>query len=64
MYIPPHMQICQKTVTDEKERDKLLWHIPSVPHAGHSGINATVGKISQWYCRKGLKEDVKIYVSD
>ena len=64
MYIPPHTQIRQKIVTDEKERDKFLWHIHSAPHAGHSAINATVDKISQRYYWKGLKEDVKIYISD
>ena len=66
MYIPPHTQIRQKIVTDEKERDMILWHIHSAPYAGHSGINATVDKISQRYYWKGLKEDVtiKIYLLD
>ena len=64
MYIPPHTQIHQKIVTDEKERVKILWHIHSAPHAGHSGINATVEKIIQRYYLKGLKEDVTIYVRD
>ena len=61
---PPHTHIHQKIVTDEKERDKILCHIHSAPPAGHSGISATVDKISQRYYWKGLNEDVKIYVSD
>ena len=36
----------------------------SAPQAGHSGINATVDKITQRFYWKGLKDDVKVYVSD
>ena len=30
---------------------------------GHSGVNATLHKISNYYCWNGMKEDVQEYVS-
>jgi hypothetical protein len=30
---------------------------------GHSGVNATLNKISNYYCWNGMKEDVQEYVS-
>ena len=58
MYVQPHTNIRQNIITDEKEKEKILWH------AGHSGVNAIVDKITQQYYWKGVKGDVKTYVSD
>jgi hypothetical protein len=30
---------------------------------GHSGVNATLNKISTYYCWNGIKEDVQEHVS-
>jgi hypothetical protein len=30
---------------------------------GHSGINATLSKMSNFYCWNGMKEDVQEYAS-
>ena len=41
-----------------------MWQMHSMPHAGYSGINTTIDKISQRFYWIGLKEDEKAYVSD
>ena len=65
MYVQPHTNIRQKIITDEKEKEKILWQVQSAPpHASHSGVNAIVDKITQRYYWKGVKGDVKTYVSD
>ena len=63
VYHPPNTDICQRIITDVDEKHRVLWHMHSAPHAGHSGINATVDKITQRFYWKGLR-DVKVYVSD
>jgi hypothetical protein len=35
----------------------------SAPHAGHSGVNATVDKITQRFYWKGVKNDAQAYIS-
>ena len=51
--------IRQKIITDEKEKEKILWQVHSAPHAGHSGVNATADKITPRFYWKGVKGDVK-----
>ena len=64
VYVQPHTNIRQKIITDEKEKEKILWQVHSAPLAGHSGVNAIVYKITQRYYWKGVMGDVKTYVSD
>ena len=63
VYVQRHTNIRQKVITKEKDKDKILWQVHYAPHAGHSGVNATVDKITQRYYWKGVKGDVKSYVS-
>ena len=58
------MNIHQQIITNGDEKNKIMWQMHSAPHAGYNGINAIVEKISQRFYWKGLKEDVKAYVSD
>ena len=51
-----------KIIIDEKKKEKIFWQVLSAPHAG--GVNAIVEKITQRYYWKGVKGDVKTYVSD
>ena len=64
VYVQPHTNIRHKIITDEKEKEKILWQVHSAPHAGHSVVNAIVDKITQRYYWKGVKGDIKTYVSD
>ena len=63
MYRPPNSNLRLKVVTSNKELNDILWNFHSAPFAGHSGINATINKISQRYYWKGIKDTVKDYVS-
>ena len=63
MYKPPNSNIRQRIVTDRNERQNILWQMHSAPHAGQSGVNATVDKITQLIYWKGVKNDVQAYVS-
>ena len=63
MYKPPNTNIRQRIVTDRNERQKILWQMHSAPHAGHSGVNATVDKITQRFYWKGVKNDAQAYIS-
>ena len=64
MYVQPHTNIRQKIITDENEKEKILWQVHSAPPAAHSGANAIVDKITQRYYWKRVKSDVKTYISD
>ena len=42
---------------------EILKHHHSEAMGGHRGVNATLQKISNYYCWNGMKEDVQEYVS-
>ena len=46
-----------------EEISEILKQYHSNPMGGHSGINNTLAKISQYYLWNGMKEDVIEYVS-
>jgi hypothetical protein len=50
-------------VTELKEMQDILYQYHSNPMGGHSGINNTLSKISNFYMWNGMKEDVVEYVS-
>ena len=49
---------------DVKEISEILYQYHSNPMGGHSGINNTLAKVSQYYTWNGMKEDVVQYVSN
>ena len=55
--------IHRKVVLDVAEVREILHHDHSDPMGGHSGINATLCKVSNFYFWNGMKEDVQEYVS-
>ena len=42
---------------------EVLKHYHSNPMGGHSGVNATLGKVSALHHWNGMKEDIQEYVS-
>ena len=46
-----------------EEIGEILHYHHSQAMGGHSGVNATLNKISNHYCWNGMKEDVQEYVS-
>ena len=55
--------LLKKVVTDLQEILEILNQYHSNPMGGHSGINSTLSKTSQYYYWNGMKEDVVEYVS-
>ena len=55
--------IRRKVVLTIEEIGEILHHHHSKAMGGHSGVNATLNKISNYYCWNGMKEDVQEYVS-
>jgi hypothetical protein len=55
--------IQKKVVLTLEEIAEILHHRHSNAMGGHSGVNATLNKISNYYCWNGMKEDVQEYVS-
>ena len=53
----------KKVVLTIEEIQDILNHYHSNPMGGHSGVNATLNKISNHYCWNGMKQDVQEYVS-
>ena len=53
----------KKVVLHEDEAVELLKFYHSSGTGGHSGINATLSKISQYYTWNGMKQDVLEFVS-
>jgi hypothetical protein len=49
---------------DVEEISEILHQYHSNPMGGHSGINNTLAKVSQYYIWNGIKEDVVEYVSN
>ena len=52
-----------KVVTDLDEIQEILHQYHYNAMGGHSGINNTLAKISNFYIWSGMKEDVVEYVS-
>ena len=55
--------IRRKVVLTIEEIGEILHHHHSEAMGGHSGVNATLNKISNYFCWNGMKEDVQEYVS-
>ncbi len=53
----------KKVVFELEEIKDILKQYHSNPMGGHSGINNTLAKISQYYTWNGMKADVTEYVS-
>ena len=49
--------------TMEEISEVLHHHHSNAMGGGHSGVNATLDKISNYYCWNGMKEDIQEYVS-
>ncbi|XP_068228909.1 uncharacterized protein [Palaemon carinicauda] len=62
-YCAPNTMIWQKIITADEERQKILVSCHSTPLGSHSGINATTEKITRQFYWKGVKEDVREFVS-
>ncbi|KAG7172550.1 Gypsy retrotransposon integrase-like protein 1-like 5 [Homarus americanus] len=62
-YMAPNSGLWQRIITSDEEKQGILLNCHVAPSAGHSGINATTDKITQRYYWKGVKEEVKDYVS-
>ena len=63
IYIGTKKDLRKKVVTEISEISEILNHYHSKPMGGHSGINNTLAKISQYYIWSGMKEDVVEYLS-
>ena len=63
IYIGTKKDLRKKVVTEISEMSEILNQYHSNPMGGHSGINNTLAKISQYYTWSGMKEDVVEYVS-
>lgn len=63
IYIGTKKDLRKKVVTEISEISEILNPYHSKPMGGHSGINNTLAKISQYYIWSGMKEDVVEYVS-
>ena len=63
IYIGTKKDLRKKVVTEISEMSEILNQYHSNPMGGHSGINNTLAKISQYYIWSGMKEDVVEYVS-
>ena len=53
----------KKVILTINEIQDILHNYHSNPMGGHSGVNATLNKISNYYCWNGMKEDIQEYVS-
>lgn len=53
----------RKVIYTVMEVAEVLHQYHSNPMGGHSGVNATLSKISAYYYWNGMKEDVQEYVS-
>ena len=63
IYVGKKNDVRRKVVTELTEIQEILHQYHSNPMGGHSGINNTLSKISQFYMWNGMKEDVVDYVS-
>ena len=53
----------KKVILTVMEVSEVLQEYHSNPMGGHSGVNATLGKVSTLYYWNGMKEDIQEYVS-
>jgi hypothetical protein len=53
----------KKVVFSIEEISEILQHHHSDAMGGHSGVNATLNKVSAHYLWNGMKEDIQEYVS-
>jgi hypothetical protein len=53
----------KKVVLTVDEIKEVLHHHHSNAMGGHSGVNATLFKVSSYYYWNGMKEDIQEYVS-
>lgn len=53
----------KKVVFSIEEISDILQHHHSDAMGGHSGVNATLHKVSSCYLWNGMKEDIQEYVS-
>ena len=53
----------KKVILTINEIQDILHNYHSNPMGGHSGVNATLNKISNYNCWNGMKEDIQEYVS-
>ena len=61
-YVGPKNNFKKRALTNVDEVIKVLRQFHSSPMAGHSGVNCTLGKISQYHIWHRMKEDVTDYV--
>ena len=53
----------ERVILTINEIQDILHNYHSNPMGVHSGVNATLNKISNYYCWNGMKEDIQEYVS-
>jgi hypothetical protein len=63
IYVGQKKDLKKRVVTELEENKDILNQYHSNPMGGHSGINNTLAKISQYYTWHGMKADVTEYVS-
>ncbi len=63
IYVGQKKDLKKKVVFELEEIKDILKQYHSNPMGGHSGINNTLAKISQYYTWNGMKADVAEYVS-
>lgn len=63
IYVGTKKDLRKNVVTELQEIAEILDQYHSNPMGGHSGINNTLAKVSQYYVWNGMKEDVVEYVS-
>ena len=63
IYVGSQRNLKKKVVTELEEVQDILHQYHTNPMGGHSGINNTLSKISNFYIWNGMKEDVVEYVS-
>ena len=56
-------EVKKKVVFSIEEISEILQHHHSDAMGGHSGVNATLNKVSTHYMWNGMKEDIQEYVS-
>ena len=59
LYVGSQRNLKKKVVTELEEVQDILHQYHTNPMGGHSGINNTLSKISNFYVWNGMKEDVE-----
>ena len=63
IYVGKKKDLNKRVVFELEDIKDILNQYHSNPMGGHSGINNTLAKISQYYTWNGMKADVTEYVS-